>query len=141
VQPGEVYFHRHFYVDRDTGEYRGKYLLALAVLPSGDLTARLLTSRQHGRPIAPPCYHGDPYPGFYLGILGGPLQQQTWLDLRQLDDLDSDQVVREAARGDLTFVMRLDAALFSEALDCTAAANDTTRMQERAMRDVLARMR
>lgn len=141
MQPGEIHHHRHFYLDRETGEFRGKFLLILAEMPGGDLVVRLLTSRPRGRPTAPPCYHGDPYPSFYLGVLGGPLQRESWLDLRLLNDFDGDQVAKEAARGDLSFVMALDPTVFRDALDCAAAASDTTRMQERAMRDLLAKLR
>lgn len=140
MHPGEIHHHRHFYLDRETGEFRGKFLLTLATLPSGDLVARLLTSRPHGRPTSPPCYHGDPYPGFYLGVLGGPLRRESWLDLRGLNDFDADRVTREKSKGDLTFVMKLDSANLRQALDCAAAANDTTRLQERAMRDLAARL-
>ncbi len=114
MRAGEIHLHRRFYVDPDTGEYRGKYLLTLTTLPGGDLVARLLTSRAHGRPTEPPCYHGDPYPGFYLGILGGPLQQESWLDLRALNDFDASDVNKEKSRGDLSFVMTLDNNLFRE---------------------------
>lgn len=138
--PGEIHHHRHFYVDAETGEFRGKYLLTLAVLPGGDLVVRLLTSRPHGRSTAPPCYHGDPYPGFYLGVLGGPLGRESWLDLRALDDFDAERVARERSRGDLTLVTSLGPDLFRQALDCAVAANDTTRLQERAIRDLAARV-
>jgi hypothetical protein len=117
VRTGEIHHHRRFYVDPDTGEYRGKYLLTLTMLPGGDLVARLLTSRAHGRPTEPPCYHGDPYPGFYLGILGGPLHQESWLDLRALNDFDASDVNKERSRGDLSFVMTLDSNLFREAVE------------------------
>jgi hypothetical protein len=62
---------------------------------------RVLTSRPHGRPVEPPCYHGDPYPGFYLGILGGPLQRGSWVDLRALDDVDANDANNEKMRGEL----------------------------------------
>jgi hypothetical protein len=138
VLPGEIHRHRHFYLDRDTGEFRGKYLLTLAALPSGDLVVRVLTSRPHGRPMEPPCYHGDPYPGFYLGILGGQLQRASWLDLRASDDVDTNDVNKEESRGDLSLVMALNNNLFRQALNCAASANDTTRLQERAIRDLMA---
>ena len=101
---------------------------------------RLLTSRPRGRPTAPPCYQGDPYPGFYLGILGGQLQRESWLDLRALNDVDASDVDKERARGDLSLVMTLSTDIFRLALSCVASANDTTRLQERAIRDLMARM-
>jgi hypothetical protein len=138
VSPGEIHYERSFYVDPDTGEYRGKYILILAKLPGGDFVARLLTSRQHGRPKNPPCYHGDPYPGFYLGVIGGQLGADSWLDLRALEDFDGRDLARHSESGSLNRVAELDPVLFRQAADCVARANDTTRLQERAIRDTLA---
>lgn len=138
MRPGEIHFHRRFYVDTTTGEFRGKYLLALAVLPGGDLVVRLLTSRQYGRPKDPLCFHGDPYPAFYLGVVGGPLQKESWLDLRRLDDFDAHDVARQTTGGELTLAVTLEGAFFRQAAECAAAANDTTRLQERAIRNQLA---
>ncbi len=112
MRPGEIHFHRNFYIDRETGEFRGKYLVVLARLPGGDIVFRLLTSRQHGRPERPPCYHGDPYPGFYLGIPGPPLDRGTWVDLRGIEDYDGASAAGEQNRGNLTLVMTLDSAVF-----------------------------
>lgn len=138
MRPGEVYFRRDFYIDRDTGESKGKYLLALAILPGGDIVFRLLTSRPHGRPEAPPCFHGDPYPGFFLGVPGPPLNNKTWVDLRGSDDYDGSSAAGDQSRGTLTPVMALNPATLRAVLACAAAANDTTRLQERAIRDLAA---
>ena len=138
MRPGEIHHHGRFYLDTATGEIRGKFLLVLAALPGDDLVARLLTSRPHGRPTAPPCFHGDPYPSYFLGKFGG-LRRETWIDLRYLPDLDAGDVTTAINRGVLTFVQSLDTATFRDAANCTAAANDTTRQQERAIRNQLAR--
>lgn len=138
MRRGEIHLHRNFYADPDTGEIRGKYLLALASLPGGDIVFRLLTSRQHGRPESPPCFHGDPYPGFFLGVPGPPLDRKTWVDLRGIEDYDGSSAAGEQTRGILVPVMALDAPQFRAVLDCVAAANDTTRLQERAIRDQMA---
>lgn len=84
--PGRVFRHEQFYLDCETG---------------------LLTSRAYGRREDPPCFHGAPYPGYFLGIPGQGLALRTWVDL----------------------------------LDCAARADDTTRNQERAIRDELDRQR
>ncbi len=31
---------------------------------------------------------GAPYPGFYLGVIGGRLTSKNWVDLRRFEDLD-----------------------------------------------------
>ncbi len=130
-----------FYRDRLTGEVKRKFFVVLAQLPSEDLVVRLLTSRSHGRPETPRCYHGLPYPGFYLGVLGGRFSKQSWLDLRYLDDLDPAPAAGLRKRAVLEHVGTLDLAMFGDLLDCAARADDTTKAQEKAMRDELARLR
>lgn len=132
--PGRIFRHEQFYLDRDTGLLRPKYFLVLAVQSSGDCVARLLTSRAHGRPEHPPCFHGTPYPGFFLGTPGQGLGVRTWVDLRPMEDFDGLDFQRLMARGLVSEVLELPTATFLDVLDCAARADDTTRNQERAIR-------
>jgi hypothetical protein len=141
VQPGDIYLHPDFYCDLTTGTLEAKYFVVLAFCPSGDVVARLLTSRAHGRPEQPPCFHGNPYPSFFLGVLGGKLGSKSWLDLRGLDDFDRDQLERRIQKKRVSFVMALSNDLLAQLLECFAAAEDTSRLQEKAARDLLARIR
>ena len=141
MNPGEVHRHAAFYRNPETGELEPKYLVALARTPGDDVVARLLTSRPHGRRESPPCFHGLPYPGFFLGVLGAPLSAKSWIDLRYLDDLDSVDAARLKRLGVLNLVTHLPAETFAEVLDCAAAADDTTRAQENCLRDQLAKLR
>ncbi len=141
MQSGHVYRHEAFYRSAETGNLEPKYLVLLATLPSGDLVARLLTSRPHGRPETPPCHHGHPYPSFYLGVLGNPLSAKSWVDLRHLDDFDEFEFKRRLKSGRISPTTALTKEVLSDLLDCAAAAEDTTRLQERAMRDALAKLR
>ncbi len=141
MRTGEIYRDIRFYVDRETGELRSKYLLLLTATRSGDWVARLLTSRENGRPRNPPCYHGSPYPGFYLGVPGDPLDVETWVDLRYMPDVDSDAARTRIASGVLTRVRTLASGQLCDILECVAAAPDTTMAQERALRDRLSDLR
>ncbi|RKT47505.1 hypothetical protein [Thiocapsa rosea] len=136
---GQIYRHRRFYRDAD-GAWQTKFLLTLARTGDGDIVFRLLTSRQHSRPKAPPCYHGDPYPGFYLGHLGGALTTDSWLDLRRQDDYDYLAFAEDVASGTIRPVMMLPPSLLCEALTCATNADDTTKQQERVMRDQRANL-
>lgn len=87
--PGEIWLDREYYPDSETGEFLSKFLLILGVRADGDVVYKLLTSRAHGRPQEPVCYHGDPYPGYFLGILDCPqLPLDTWVDLRESEEYD-----------------------------------------------------
>lgn len=139
---GEIYRHREFYADPKTGQLLPKYILILALPDDGDVVARLLTSRYASlRPENPPCSHGDPYPGFYLGIPGGELTSKTWVDLRKLDDLDIDFVNGLLRKGIMTLITKLCVEQICSAMECAASADDTTRQQERHIRDALAGFR
>ncbi len=141
MDSGDIYRHDRFYRDPEFGELLAKYIVFLAPTRSGDWVARLLTSRGNLRPRIPPCFHGDPYPGYFLGVPGPPLTFDTWVDLRALGDLDAADVRALVARGIMSTVGQLPRTMLTEVIDCTAGALDTTIEQERALRDQLARLR
>lgn len=140
MQPGDIYRHAAFYVDA-AGEIKSKYLLVLAVPPGADVIARLITSRPHGRPEIPACYHGLPYGGYFLGIPGDPLTRKSWVDLRYLDDLDPADAHANQTRGTLSRVAALQTNILCAVIECVAGADDTTRRQEKCLRDTLAALR
>jgi hypothetical protein len=137
---GTVLHDPRFYADRETGQLKPKFLLVLATTRAGDVVWRLLTSRQRGRPEQPPCYHGDPYPGFYLGVIGtsSGLGKKSWLDLRGLDDGDGIDMAQSLDAGELVIATTIHGGMLRAAQECAAAADDTTRAQERAIHDELA---
>lgn len=136
---GHIYRDDAFYADPATGELKPKYFLVLAAPPRGDIVARLLTSRYASlRPEDPPCFHGDPYPGFYLGVLGASLGSKSWLDLRPFDDLDRWDFAKHEEAERLHEIMSLPMTRLPAAMECAAGADDTTRAQERLIRDALA---
>ncbi|HUF22332.1 MAG TPA: hypothetical protein VMP00_16445 [Burkholderiales bacterium] len=141
MDSGEIYRHARFYADRDTGAYRAKYPVFLAQARGGDWVARLLTSRENMRPRDPRCSHADPYPGYFLGIPGAPLELETWVDLRAFDDVDAKEaqvLIRSRA---MRFALRLAPETLADILECTAGGPDTTLRQEKALRDRLAGLR
>lgn len=137
---GTILHHPRFYVDEETGELKSKFLFVLATTRDGDVIWRLLTSRQRGRPEQPPCYHGNPCPGFYFGVIdtSAGLGKKSWLDLRALDDGDGIDVAKSLDDDELMIEATIRGGTLRAALECAAAADDTTRAQERAIRDELA---
>ncbi|MEX2149680.1 MAG: hypothetical protein WD793_05670 [Steroidobacteraceae bacterium] len=140
MEAGDIYCRKNFYADPLTGELLPKYLLFMAPTRGGDWVFRLLTSREHGRRREPPCFHGDPYPGYFLGTLGGPLVKDSWVDLRSCPDADVDDVRGLIMKGVMKLVSQLTGRQLRAALECTAAAADTTRQQEQAIRDLLVKL-
>lgn len=141
MRAGEIYKHARFYADPESGALLPKYFLVLALTNGRDVVLRLLTSRQHGRPEVPPCFHGYPYPGFYLGVPGGELGTKSWLDLRWRGDYDGDDFQQGVQKGDITLSVTLPQPTLCGALDCASRADDTTDAQRRIMLDTLAALR
>lgn len=141
MQSGDIYRHDQFYRDSTTGELKPKYLVLLAPTPSQDWIARLLTSRANMRVETPQCSLENPYPGYFLGVPGPALPLKTWVDLRWMPDLDSLDAVRLVRLGILRMVMQLPERTMAGVLECAANADDTTRQQERSLRDQLGTIR
>lgn len=139
IAVGGIYHHDAFYADPETGDLLGKYLLILALRQGGDIVFRVLTSR-HASHRPPGCHHGDPYPGFALGVPGVGLSKPTWVDLRGQDDYDIDVFRGRLGKGIVRWVMRLDAETLRAAMACAAAADDTSHHQARCIRDAMAEL-
>lgn len=137
--PGQIYYHPRYYED-PPGVWHPKYFLLLCSDRSGDFVFRLLTSRRNDRPRDPPCYHGNPYPGFYLGVLGDSLVMESWLDLRKEDrELESTYIQNQARLGAIQRIFSLDSEVMCKILDCASRAIDTTERHSQLMRDQMAR--
>jgi hypothetical protein len=139
--PGEVWLWNDFYV-ADDGRACPKYAVVLAITRGGDIVLRLLTSRSNLRPIECKCSHDHP-PGYHLGVLDpeGRLHAESWVDLRDLDDIDPSVWRSLVASGKLSRQLCLDAQLLCNALACAAEAPDTTRHQRAAMYETRAQLR
>jgi len=137
--PAEVYRHDRYYRNEQQ-EWEAKYLVILAFTPGRDVIHRTLTSRRNGRPEAPPCYHGDPYPGYFLGIPGDSVTRPTWVDLRATDDYDSNDFDAAMANGTLQLTMTLPLPMICAVLSCAANAEDTTWQQHQALLDQKAQL-
>jgi hypothetical protein len=74
-------------------------------------------------------------------VIGDPLSSKSWVDLRYLDDLDEFEFQRRLKSNRIVSIKSLAREVLGQLLDCAAAAEDTTRLQERAIRDALANLR
>lgn len=137
---GEIYFHRDFYQLR--GEWHSKYMLVLGVDQADDILLALLTSQDYGRSRKPACDNGPQaqYPGFYLGVPGGCLDRNTWVDLRKLEEFEMRLFVSRAGAGRIAYTMSLNGGALRRVMECTASAEDVNMRQERLIRDLLGEM-
>lgn len=136
--PGDIFVRHDFCLD-EQGNPKRKYLLVLASAPGGDVIFRLLTSRAHGRPQAPVCFHGNPVSGFFLGVIGDPLNTHSWLCFRQQDDYDSRDFIDDQESELLEHVTSLPQNVLCPILACVAGDQDSlTRQQYRAVQNYRA---
>lgn len=88
---GQIWIDNCYYFDQKTGDCKVKYVLILAVdKKTGDAITAVLTSKSNGLPEIPACYIGLPRSGYFLGILGGVLMQETWVAFDSIQRLDGD---------------------------------------------------
>jgi hypothetical protein len=137
--PGEIWRDGEYYPDPNTGEFLPKFLLVVGVRATdGDVVYKLLTSKPHGRPQEPLCFHGTPYPGYFLGLLMTPLLPlNTWVDLRESEEYDRRDFEDAQKKGRLAYVHTLQHAIFTEAARCVAAAPDTLKRQRMVIQDLI----
>lgn len=135
---GQVWLYHNYYPEPDNNQnFLPKFIVILGIHADGDVVCRVLTSKSTGRNEAPSCFHGNPYPGFYIGIPEpkGHLCKPTWLDLREHDDYDQGVFLDLVNRGELTFHINLDDNSLPQILDCAANADDTTKRQANCIKN------
>ena len=131
---GEIWLHTAFYHCKESGELLPKFLAILGITQGSDIVLRLLTSRPNLRELAK-CSHDETTPGYFLGAFDpeNGLRNDTWLDLRGLEDLDVLQWDRTFAKGVLTKKSTIPADEFCDLLLCAIRARDTSGYQETAL--------
>ena len=117
---GQIWQDDCYYLDKQSGGCKRKYVLILAVeAKTGDCVTVVFTSTPNGLPEQPTCYLDNPRSGFYLGIPGGVLQKETWLDFNSLETLDSYDLNLHTNTGrKILLEQTLPQAVFCAALRC-----------------------
>lgn len=135
---GQVYYHTK-YCKKD-GRDHPKYMLIMA-LDHHEILYRVLTTSSTGRVETPACCHDDPYPSFYVGVIGPPLTKRSWIDLQQTMDADRQDFENAVSASTINFVLDIDTKLLLDIIDCTANAQDTSRRQSSRLADQAAELR
>jgi hypothetical protein len=73
VAPGQIWRDDCYYLDRQTGECKRKYVLILAADAGGDALTAVFTSKPNGLTENPACSLGPPRAGYFVGTPGGAL--------------------------------------------------------------------
>jgi hypothetical protein len=131
-----------YYLDRDTGEYKSKYVLMLAVSPDGDdALSAVLTSRANGLREDPACDPGPPRAGYYLGVPEAGLHKPTWVDFSSTADQDAFAFKKLIACGRITAEpLVLPAAVFCGVLRCLSQSEDINKRQHKWLAATIAEL-
>jgi hypothetical protein len=113
------------------GVYVAKYVIVLAVGPSGDALVIRLTTKPKGLPSLPACHHGAPRSGYFVGIPGAaPLHRETWAVFDDFFDLDSHLVATGIGNGRYVQTgTTFPAAKYCALLRCAIQSDDITKKQ------------
>lgn len=129
-----------YYLDPDTGEFKRKYVLILAVSPnSDDALSAVLTSRANGLREEPACDPGPPRAGYYLGVPGSGLNKPTWVDFSSVSDEDAFDFKKMVVNGRITpEVLVLPVAAFCGVLRCLSKSEDINNRQHKWLAATIA---
>ena len=134
---GQIWQDDCYYLDRQTGECRRKYVLILAVDTSGDAITAVFTSKPNGLTETPPCSLGPPRAGYFTGVPGGVFMKPTWVDFNSLETLDAADLALHVSSGRTRpLAQTLKASVFCGILRCVLQSDDITARQARLVGDV-----
>lgn len=141
VAPGQIWRDECYYLDRQTGECKRKYVLVLALDGSGDAITAVFTSKPNGLTETPSCSLGPPRAGYFVGTPGGVFSLPTWVDFSSIATLDAVDLATHVASG-RTYkqTQTLPAALFCTVLRCALQSEDITGRQARWIGDTAAQL-
>lgn len=139
IKPGQIWKDKRYYFDRKTGKPRPKYVLILSVdEASADPLTAVLTSQRYERPVNPPCHLEVPRAGYYVGVLGGPLQTQSWVDFTDVHLLEERDMARDVKSGRKSLLDDdLPPDLLCGVLRCLQGSEDITKRQQRMIGDTI----
>lgn len=141
VAPGQIWQDDCYYLDRQTGECKRKYVLILATDQGGDAVTAVFTSKPHGLTETPACSLGPPRAGYFVGVPGGAFSQPTWVDFNSVEMFDMLDLHLHVSSGRTRLLdQTLDAPMFCAVLRCLLQSDDITGRQARLIGNVAAHL-
>jgi hypothetical protein len=138
VEPGQIWQDDCYYLDRQTGECKRKYVVVLAA-DNGDAVTAVFTSKSNGLTEIPACSLGPPRAGFFVGALGGVFNLPTWVDFSSLDILDGFDLARHVSSGRTQLLTQtLSVQTLCSVLRFVLQSEDITGRQARWLGDTAA---
>lgn len=122
------------------GEVGNKLLVILAISKSNDYIIARTTSKPRAHSWTYGCHNDSVEPNFFIPKTLNLFHVDTWVCLDYLVDMDSFEFDEKVGNGSIHKLIKLPTNIFKAVIDCASRADDTSLMQEKVLRDVLARL-
>lgn len=137
--PGQIWQDDCYYLDRQTGECRRKFIVILAVDSCGDALTAVFTSKPNGLTESPACSLGPPRAGYFMGVPGGQFQKPTWVDFSSLEMLDVADLKLHIATGRTRLLgQTVERLTLCAVLRCLLQSDDITGREARWLGDTVS---
>lgn len=139
VTPGQIWRDDCYYLDKQSGECKRKYVLILASDAAGEALTAVFTSKANGLTELPACSLGPPRAGYFIGTPGGVLLKPTWVDFNSLEILDADDLALHVGSGRTRLVQQpIGRQTLCAVLRCLLQSDDISLRQARWLGDTAA---
>jgi hypothetical protein len=140
VSVGQIWRDDCYYLDRNSGGCKRKYVLILATNhKSGDVLTAVFTSKPNGLTETPVCSLGPPRAGYFVGMLRGIFTKPTWVDFSSINTLDTHDLELHIRCGRKTLsVQLLPSNICCAVLRCASQSEDITNRQLSWIDDTIA---
>ncbi|WP_423392806.1 hypothetical protein [Burkholderia sp. LMG 21824] len=138
---GQIWKDDRYYLNTKTQQWERKYYLVMATSPDGsDALTAVFTSKPNGLTDDPACSTGTPRAGHYVGIQGGFLVLESWVEFSSIKIVDSYLINQQVGSGQTSLtVQTLPPALFCSVLRCALQVElDISNRGIRWLRDTIA---
>lgn len=122
------------------GQRGRKLFIELGRSPAADYITARTTSNPTHKSWKYGCHNDEPEPSFFIPASLKVFPEDTWVCLDYLADLDAKEFEAKVAAGDIRKMGVMPTNILKDLIECAAGAEDTTQMQARVLRDVLAEL-
>ncbi|MEC5405136.1 hypothetical protein VOM14_06050 [Paraburkholderia sp. MPAMCS5] len=140
LQCGQIWRDDCYYLNQETNACERKYVLILAVNEKGDdAVTAVFTTKPNGLTVSPACSLGEPRAGYFVGIPGGSLPQESWVEFNSVRILDSYDLSLHVKAGRTSLIgQTLPISTLCSVLRCASQCEDISFRALRYIGDAIA---
>ncbi|CAB3847156.1 hypothetical protein LMG2828_01750 [Achromobacter piechaudii] len=138
---GQIWRNERYYLS-DDGQWKPKFEVVLAQSPdSDDVLTACFTSKPHGLTDAPACCIGPQRFGYYVGLLGKPMELESWVDFKSVDYRDPFETNKWFKGGFVKLSgLLLTNTVLRDVLECLKQSDDLKKRQSNWIHSTLGKL-